>query len=598
MVVKMSGKCEVTKSEEKQSFILQFTGNWFIDVGILGFVNFMEEVYGWDLNELQAIVSNDSPRLFYGFFPIGYLFYHSTIRSIYKEIQNINNELFKENGLNQKIMEIEKEIKDLQDKITKTNDEREKKKLENKLSKLEEKKRAKLHEKDKMLKNIDALRKKLVEEKRKFKEDVIGVRDFFNLKETDIKGLLPNFRLNLPAIARNFCIFNSKEIRNDAFLAFRYLQLLCQENYEELYNFIKEKLPKTKKAKEGLSYEIYPDSTVNPFLYSPSEFSNIGYTKPLKTMEIKKSLGINLPIFVSLLCFEHAFENYYEKNVVRNICFYTNNLDVCYSINKRMRIKKEIALNKSKQQSLLKITFESVIDELVESKANFSLENMYLIEYEDIQNQKLINVEYIGVPKLQASILLDDVIRENLNNSIQFRSTKFKGNQYCWLLEEFIKGKPLYPIIFNYINLVLNEEINLTPYRYLYSLYSLIIDANMLDFKSKNKKWCLFSSDYFDNYKSLINKMKKDARFTSFSASLISQISEDIDKKRRIARELFGALKKKNKNIFLNILLKYMNEEKKLCSNENLNGWIFDKIIKNDTSYEMYGLVLIMNLLR
>lgn len=28
---------------------LQFTGNWFIDAGILGFVNLMEEVYGWDL---------------------------------------------------------------------------------------------------------------------------------------------------------------------------------------------------------------------------------------------------------------------------------------------------------------------------------------------------------------------------------------------------------------------------------------------------------------------------------------------------------------------------------------------------------------------
>ncbi|GEM_PF-3795685 len=31
---------------------LEFTGNWFIDAGILGFVNLMEEVYGWDLDEL------------------------------------------------------------------------------------------------------------------------------------------------------------------------------------------------------------------------------------------------------------------------------------------------------------------------------------------------------------------------------------------------------------------------------------------------------------------------------------------------------------------------------------------------------------------
>jgi len=593
--IKMSCEHETVKNGEEQHYILQFTGNWLIDAGILGFVNLMEEVYGWDLDELEVIVSNDSNRLLYWFFPIGYLFYHSTIRAIHREIQNIRKEIFKENGLNQKIMKIEQEIKIIQDRITKINNVGEKKKLEKKLSKLKEKKLSELQEKKKMmLSKIDELRKKLIEEKRKFRENVMGVRDFFNLKDTEIEMFLSNFSLNLPAIARNFYLFNSKEVRNNPFLAFRYLQLLCQENYEELYNFIKEKMPKTKKAKEGLSYEIYPDSTVNPFLYSSFEFSNIGYTKPLKTMEIKKSLGINLPIFVSLLCFEHAFENYYEKNVVRNIFFYTNNLDVCYSINKRMQIKKERALSKSKQQSLLKITFESVIDELVESKANFSLEDMYLIEYEDIKNQKLINVEYIGIPKLQASILLDDTIRENLNNTIQFRTKNFE-NSYCWLLEEFIKGKPLYPIILNHINLVLNEE---TSLRRNPSIYSSIIEAKILEFRGKYKRETLFPVDYFDNYKYLINEIKKDVRFTSFVASLIRQISEDIDKKRRIAREMFSALKERNKNIFLNILIKSMNEEKKLCSNENLNKWIFEKIIKNDTSYEMYGLVLIMNLLR
>jgi len=31
---------------------LRFTGNWFIDAGILGFVNLMEEVYGWDLKKI------------------------------------------------------------------------------------------------------------------------------------------------------------------------------------------------------------------------------------------------------------------------------------------------------------------------------------------------------------------------------------------------------------------------------------------------------------------------------------------------------------------------------------------------------------------
>jgi CRISPR-associated protein Cst1 len=541
-------------AEISQNLPLQFTGNWFIDAGILGFVNLMEEVYGWDLKKLQEMIIKEPEKVYYGYFPFGYLFYNSTMRNIYGEIQNIRKKLSKENGLNKKIRKIEKEIE---------------------------------------LRKIEELNKKLIEEKNAFQANVINVVDFSNLKDNEIEKRLPNFSLRLPAIARNFYLFNSKEVKNNPVLSFRYLQLLCQENYKELSEFIKRIKPNSKKAKEGLSYELYPDSTINPFLYSPSEFPNIGYTKPLKTTEIKNIPKLSLPIFISLLCFEHAFENYYEKGIIRNILFYTNNLDVCYSINKRMRIKKENAISRSKSQPLLKITVDSVIEELVEYKADFSLENMYLIEYENIQNQKLINVEYIGIPKLQASILLDDTIRENLNNSIQFRSKNFE-NRYCWLLEEFIKGKPLYPIILNHINLVLNGE---TFFTWNSSIYSLIIDANILEFRGKDKRRTLFSVDYFDNYKSLINEIKEDVR-ASFNASFINQISKDADTKNRIARELFDALKAKDKNMFLNVLLKNMNEDKKLCSNNNLNNWIFEKIIKNKISFEMYCLILIMNLLR
>ncbi|MCZ7406083.1 MAG: hypothetical protein O8C67_14300 [Candidatus Methanoperedens sp.] len=582
---------QILKNEEN----LQFTGNWFIDAGILGFANLIEEVYGWDLKKLQEMMIKEPEKVHYGYFPFGYLFYHSTLRNIYGEIQNIRREISKENGLNQKIKEIEKEIKNLSDEITKTNDEKEKRNQQNKLLKLNNKKSSKLQEKEKELFKIEGLNKKLIEEKRNFQTNVSSVADFSIWKKNEIRNYLPNFELKLPAIARNFYLFNSKEIRNNPNLAYRYLQLLCQENYEELYKFIREINPNSKKAKEGLSYEVYPDSTINPFLYSPGEFPNIGYTKPLETRKIKNLLKLSLPLFVSLLCFEHAFENYYEKGIFRNILFYTNNLDKCYYINKRIRIKKESAISRSNQQSLLKIVFASVFDELVEDKATFSLENMYLIEFEGVKQQKLNSVEYIGIPKLQASILLDDTIRDNLNNSIQFRSKNFKGNRYCWILEEFIKGKPLYPIILSHINLVINEDVYSN---WSSSLYSLIIEAKILDFKPKNKKRTLFSDNYFDNYKSLINEIKDDIRFTSFSASLINQISKDADTKNRIAGELFDALKARDKNIFLNILLKNMNEVGELSANNNLNNWIFDKIIKNDVSFEMYGLVLTMNLLR
>jgi len=329
------------------------------------------------------------------------------------------------------------------------------------------------------------------------------------------------------------------------------------------------------------------DKSVNKFLPSENEFSNINYTE-LSTKEFKSQIEY---LFVYLLCFTYAFEKYENLGYVT---FYSNDLELSYIINKKLKLYKK-KIEKSKDPNIiLRVTWQQVIDSLVEYKSSWSLENMYIISYKRLDNQSQENIEYIGIPKLQASILLDDTIRYNLNNRIQFRSKNFENN-FCWLLEEFIKGKPLYPIILNHINLVLNEE---TSLKINPSTYSLIVDAKILELRSKNKGKSPFSNDFFDVYKSLAGEIKKDLMYTSFSASLVKKFSKDDDTKRRIARELFGALKEKNKNIFLNILLKNMNEDKKLCSNNNLNNFIFEKIIKNDTSYEMYGLLLIMNLLR
>ena len=52
---------------------LKFTGNWFIDAGILGFVNLMEKVYGWDLYTLQKKIEENEKLIYYGYFPIAYV---------------------------------------------------------------------------------------------------------------------------------------------------------------------------------------------------------------------------------------------------------------------------------------------------------------------------------------------------------------------------------------------------------------------------------------------------------------------------------------------------------------------------------------------
>lgn len=94
------------ESPEKE---LAFTGNWFIDAGILGFVNLMDEVYGWDLRELQKRIKKNPKVVYYGYFPFAYLFKWLSDRK--REVKSeLINSLDKK--LRQKSFQDEKELFD------------------------------------------------------------------------------------------------------------------------------------------------------------------------------------------------------------------------------------------------------------------------------------------------------------------------------------------------------------------------------------------------------------------------------------------------------------------------------------------------------
>ncbi|MCM8804508.1 MAG: hypothetical protein NC833_04585 [Candidatus Omnitrophica bacterium] len=580
--------------QKKQDQNLYFTGNWFIDVGILGFVNLMEKVYGWDLDTLQEKIAKEPEKVYYGYFPLGYLMYNSRIRTVINEINDIRTEL--KNGLQIKLRESQKKLDGLINERKKIETTKKPSELKSHDKKIVKEK----GEIDRLKNEIDIREEEIFKKETSLKDELNQFRKNIENKisnitsnvegsKKDISPLINEFELKLPKDHRNFFIYNSKNFKNNLYNSFIYLWHLLKEDYKALYNFTS-KISSNKK-KEGLTYEIRPDSTINPFLYSPIEFPNIGYTNLPKVSAINNALNLRYPLYLLLLSFGNSFQFIGD----RNIMFYTNSLEGAYVINKKLVLYQEREMKKRRTE-MFQITWRAIIDTLIEKKADFSLENMYIIEFSRIENLKLKDVEFIGIPKLQASILLDDMIRGALNNRVQFRSKNFKRNRSCWLLEEFIKGKPLYPIIFSHIKLVLNENENVNCNWYA-SLYSLIIDAKILEFKSRNKKGTLFSEDYFDNYQSLIKAIKEDIKITSYSASLINQISKNREEKSRLARELLDALKAKDKNIFLNILLKNINEEKELCANFHLNNWIFDKIVSNNISFEMYGLILVMNLL-
>ncbi|MEM4386053.1 MAG: hypothetical protein QXD03_05865, partial [Candidatus Anstonellales archaeon] len=315
------------------------------------------------------------------------------------------------------------------------------------------------------------------------------------------------------------------------------------------------------------------DKTINKFLASTEDFPNIFYTN-------LESRILNIPfLFVYLLCFTHGFIRILNKNIV----FYSNDIEFCYKVNKRLRLIQ--GDGDYRNDRILTRVWGSIIDVLIEHKSEWSLQNMYIISYERLDNQTQEGVEYIGIPKLQATILLDDKIREQLNKFIRTRDKR------VWFIQEFIKEKPLYPYIQEYITEV-SKSNNKKVFWDL--LYALIVDAKVLELRADNHNKPF--SNPSTNYRGITRDIKEEIRSVSYTIGLFKEI-DDIERRKKIALELLGALETEDKNMYINILLNYLNTKKELCDNINLIRYIHEKIIYNIYSFRIYELALVMGLL-
>jgi CRISPR-associated protein Cst1 len=477
---------------------LQFTGSWFIDAGILGFINLLKKVYGWDLDQVRKNFKEQFEIVLYGYFPIAYVHYN----------KNQQNPFLKE----------------------------------------EERPTFNFSTNEEIFEDAWRFIERRYKDKNKNRIDLIPSRNFLMFK---------NFLFFQPGC--------KVEKQKDYFM-----QILSLKN-----------------VKEDILRHI--DKTVNKFLPSAEKFVNLSYVESFITQ--KTLLDFHPYSLVFLLCFPFAFIRGLGKEN-ENYFFYSPNLEFTYRINEKLAIFLERLKENEVGEQILRITWKTVIDSAIETQSLWSLENMYIIKHKVGNQQKIVSADYIGIPKLQASIIIDETIRENINITIKLENKK------VWLLEEFIKGLPLYPIIVNYVTAVLNSK----DYKKLARrsvLYSLIVEAKILEFRAQKEKLnkSLFSENYFDNYRSLLKEIKEEIRFTSYKASLIQNFLDHDEHKERLARELLNSLKGEDKNMFLNILLKDLNEEKQLCTNSNFNNWIFEKIIINNISWKNYALILVMNLL-
>ncbi|MEM4719788.1 MAG: hypothetical protein QXG18_02925, partial [Candidatus Pacearchaeota archaeon] len=309
--------------------------------------------------------------------------------------------------------------------------------------------------------------------------------------------------------------------------------------------------------------QIVLDKTVNLFLYSKTEFSNESYSKLVDTKELEKIVPVK-PIFLILSV---PWSTVKIEN--KNAFYYTNSLDITYHIHKK--IKQKLM---QKENRLLKQTWEQIIDAMFEKKLEFSLENLYIIQYGGIDKQTIKDVEFIPVSKLNAEILLDDKIRG------QLLKTK--------IIEEVLKEKPLYPKILNYAI----ESINNKKYfDYYSSIYALMIDANKK--KLSNEK-THFSQNFFKEYSNLVDDIKRDVNLVSLASNSINECI--INKTKEDIYFLLKIIKTNSKNTYLNkvysMLLESNNEDKKKIVSE----YLLKKIISNEQSWKEYALALLLKM--
>jgi len=542
---------------------LQFTGNWFIDAGILGFVNLMEEVYKFP-DAIELIVAHfnkfsekDIKNCFY----YAYMIYH---------IRETTKKLLDKTQLSKKDRKTRSKI----------DEQFEKSKIEiQKLLDFKKEEPGTIA----TLKSTE-IRDKIRVYNERIRHRFVGVFDDYQKNKLLKKTVSQNKKTPVEKVSGMGLIIEEPFFQN---LPFLNPSVNKKSKEDEIFDGFENLLYllKVKKADKKGDPKIF-DKTISKFMFSEEEFPNVIYGKALNLEGLSKFIP-NSHIY--MLCFPIAFISIAERGYRKNIFFYTPNLNTCYRINKTLEKKKEM-VDAEKKVSLFKLTWSAIIDEITELESYFTLEYMYLIEYEGIKQQALLNVEYIGIPKLQASIILNDAIRDALNRRIQTRE-----GSGVWLLEELVKNKPLFPHIFNHLRQrISNNKIYTNP-RTL--LYALSVDAQ-IKYLGEGKHIKLFTPDFFKGYRAVVFQIKNDFGWLMGASKNIRKILTTNDEREKIAYPLISVIRKGDKYAFSNILLKAFlnksNRDPKAIS--YLNKYLFYNIIPNEINWGNYALAIVTGL--
>jgi hypothetical protein len=470
---------------------LRFTGNWYIDLGILGTIFLIENKFGYNLEKVINIW-NKEPEKFNKIFTISFL--HEVINKNNEEISRGMDNVLQELRNREDFKDLT--INDIWDKYFET---------------------------------------------------------YKNILKTEVKKL-PLSRAEF----RDLWIFNAPTI----------------EKQKELWDkILNNNFPDISRE------QAFLDKTINKLLPSYKEFEN-AYFVPLYLRD--------LSFFnYSFLSLREAFVDISIKGVIKHYCFYSPDLEFSYVVNRKLKeYKKKI----KEDSEILKVTWKALIDVLYLFKSEWVLSNMYLISYERMDNKKVENVEYIGIDRQKAKIIIDDEFREKLNTVLQYSRAKTNKNKQLirkWLLMEYLENNSLFDICWEYVKYSIeNNNLYLEPI-----FYALMIEANSRRYNKVNNGCSAF--DYIFHHSLPDNSLIKEG------IRKTKRANDNFNKIKSIERHIYYLLlqlKETKKNSFVNNLLKIINSsEIDHYTKRSLIDYIFNRILYNNSSnWKHYGLALIL----
>ncbi len=551
--------------------ILNFTGNWFVDLCILGFIKILEEYYGWDLEELEKKIEEDERNVFYDYFPAAYIAFY-----LEKEALKVITELQRKEG------EIKRKLEEESNRL-KIGAKKSRKKLHQLESKREAINRSILKLENYILslrRKVSSLKLKSMDNDKIFEAAWNTILEFtqelikvFN----ECKDVSDKAKDKLKKILDNQGNLRKLPIWSDFYLNFA----MFNPNFE--LNRQKEELKKLLRGDIAGDSEILRkfDRTINKFLFSQEEMRNITYA-PTSSEPICKMLK-KYP-FVFLICFEAAFEFFPRLGYY---VFYSPDLSFTYYVNRRLREKKWAM----RRRGLLRLTWRAVIDSLYEHRARWVLEDMYIIKYGRIERQRIEEVEYIGLDKIRASLILDDKIRESLNKTLVFERT----GESVWLIERFLRNDELFSYIMNYFKERVHKGMPIEVGR-AHLIRALATEYSLK--KTAEEEDALFGDSFFTylaNPRHHIRVFHDSLKAVSrFIRRILLSIGGGREWLASLIVMLLAPLEKLNRNAFMNMLLSELNK-----SEETLPWYILRRIFNSifvDDYWQYYGLAILIDI--